>query len=137
MSHNRRPRILDWVAYPFSVDLLNPGIEPESPVLQADCLPTELSEKGKLLYKYMYRENKKETKGYYFDLAPKNNTVNSVDIARLGWNIRPRGLRLKESLPKEKNLFRLTLAWEGKIQGKKKKKILMQNIQDLPQYVNE
>ena len=87
--------------------------------------------------KYMYRENKKETKGYYFDLAPKNNTVNSVDIARLGWNIRPRGLRLKESLPKEKNLFRLTLAWEGKIQGKKKKKILMQNIQDLPQYVNE
>ena len=70
--------------------------------------------------------SKKETKGYYFDLAPKNNTVNSVDIARLGWNIRPRGLRLKESLPKEKNLFRLTLAWEGKIQGKKKKAPLCQ-----------
>lgn len=45
-----------------------------------------------------------------------------MDIARLGWNIRPRGLRLKESLPKEKNLFRLTLAWEGKSQEKRKKK---------------
>lgn len=45
-----------------------------------------------------------------------------MDIARLGWNIRPTGLRLKESLPKEKNLFRLTLAWEGKTQEKRKKK---------------
>lgn len=58
-----------------------------------------------------------------------------MDIARLGWNIRPRGLRLKESLPKEKNLFILTLAWEGKSQEKEKN--LMQNIQDLLQYVSE
>ena len=70
-----------------------------SPVLQEDSLPTELSEKP---YKNMYGTNEKETKGYYFDLAPKNNTVNSVDFARLGWNIRPRGLRLKESLTKKK-----------------------------------
>ena len=35
-------RILDWVAYPFSRDLPDPGIEPESPALQVDCLPAEL-----------------------------------------------------------------------------------------------
>ena len=37
-------RILDWVAFPFS-DLLNPGIEPSSPTLQADSLPSETPEK--------------------------------------------------------------------------------------------
>ena len=35
-------RILEWVAISFSRDLPNPGIEPRSPVLQADDLPTEL-----------------------------------------------------------------------------------------------
>ena len=45
LSHNVSPRILVWVAYPFSMDLPNPGIEPGSPALQADCLPTELSGK--------------------------------------------------------------------------------------------
>ena len=34
-------RILEWVAFPFSMDLPNPGIEPRSPVLQADSLPAE------------------------------------------------------------------------------------------------
>ena len=34
-------RILEWAAVPFSRDLLNPGIEPRSPTLQADSLPTE------------------------------------------------------------------------------------------------
>ena len=38
-------RILEWVAYPFPVDLPDPGIEPESPALKADSLPTELSGK--------------------------------------------------------------------------------------------
>ena len=37
--------ILVWVAYPFSVDLPHPGIEPRSTALQADSLPTELSGK--------------------------------------------------------------------------------------------
>ena len=32
-------RILEWVAFLFSRDLLNPGIEPRSPALQADSLP--------------------------------------------------------------------------------------------------
>ena len=34
---------MEWVAYPFSRDLPDPGIEPGSPALQADFLPTELS----------------------------------------------------------------------------------------------
>ena len=42
-------RILEWVAFPFSRDspgdLLDPGIEPWSPALQAVSLPTELSGK--------------------------------------------------------------------------------------------
>lgn len=38
--------------------------------------------------------------------------VNSIDIGRLGWNIRPRGLRLKD-------LFRLPSAWEGETKKKK------------------
>ena len=45
----------------------------------------------------------------------------------MGWNIRPTGFRLKESLPKEKNLFRLTLAWGGKTQEKRKKKKVFLN----------
>ena len=43
MSHKGSLRILEWVAYPFSRDFPNPGIKPESPALQADYLPTELS----------------------------------------------------------------------------------------------
>ena len=34
-------RILEWVAFPFSGDLPNPGIKPRSPALQADSLPSE------------------------------------------------------------------------------------------------
>ena len=34
-------RILKWVAISFSRDLSNPGIEPGSPALQADSLPSE------------------------------------------------------------------------------------------------
>ena len=34
-------RILEWVAIPFSWDLPNPWIEPESPALQADSLRSE------------------------------------------------------------------------------------------------
>ena len=35
-------RILEWVAFPFPEDLPNPGIEPGSPTLQTDSLPTKL-----------------------------------------------------------------------------------------------
>ena len=34
-------RILEWVAIPSPGDLPNPGIEPRSPTLQADALPSE------------------------------------------------------------------------------------------------
>ena len=34
-------RILEWVAIPFSRGSSQPGIEPRSPALQADCLPAE------------------------------------------------------------------------------------------------
>ena len=34
-------RILEWVAFPFPGDLPNPGIEPGSPILQADSLQSE------------------------------------------------------------------------------------------------
>ena len=34
-------RILEWVAFPFSGDPPNPGIEPRSPAFQADSLPAE------------------------------------------------------------------------------------------------
>ena len=34
-------RILEWATIPFSRNLPNPGIEPTSPALQADSLPTE------------------------------------------------------------------------------------------------
>ena len=40
-------RILEWVAVPASRDLPNPGIEPMSPALQVDSLPSELP--GKVL----------------------------------------------------------------------------------------
>ena len=43
-SHKGSPRIQEWVAYPVS-DPPNPEIKPGSPALQADFLPTELSEK--------------------------------------------------------------------------------------------
>ena len=37
--------ILEWFAIPFPGDLPDPGINPMSPALQADSLPTELSGK--------------------------------------------------------------------------------------------
>ena len=42
LSHQGNPRILEWVAYPFSRDLPNPGIQAGSPPLHADSLPAEL-----------------------------------------------------------------------------------------------
>ena len=45
LSHKGSPRILEWVAYPFSSGSYNPGIKLGSPALQANSLPTELSGK--------------------------------------------------------------------------------------------
>ena len=45
LSHKGSPRILEWVAHPFSSRSSYPGIELESPALQVDSLSTELSGK--------------------------------------------------------------------------------------------
>ena len=42
-------RILEWVAIPFSGDILNPGIKPRSPALQADFLLSEPAGKSTVL----------------------------------------------------------------------------------------
>ena len=34
-------RMLEWAAFPSPGDLSNPGIEPRSPALEADSLPSE------------------------------------------------------------------------------------------------
>ena len=51
-------RILEWVAIPFSRGLLHPGIEPESPVLQADSWPSEPP--GKPSYYHFQNEELKQ-----------------------------------------------------------------------------
>ena len=45
LSHQGSPRILEWVAYPFSVELPDPGIKLGSPALQKDSVTAELPEK--------------------------------------------------------------------------------------------
>ena len=42
-------RILEWVAFPFSKGLPNPGIKPRSPALQSDSLPAEPQGEAQLL----------------------------------------------------------------------------------------
>ena len=58
--------ILEWVAIPFSGDLPDPGIEPKSPALQVDSLPSEPPGKPFLnhrndhfsvLFKYLFSLN--------------------------------------------------------------------------------
>ena len=53
LSHKGSPRILEWVAYPFSQedDLPDPGIEPGSSALQMDSLLAELPGKHKEIKK--------------------------------------------------------------------------------------
>ena len=47
-------RILEWVAMPSSRDLLNPGIEPRSPALQADSLLLSQQRSPRYAYVYIY-----------------------------------------------------------------------------------
>ena len=42
LSHQGSPRILEWLAYPFSSESSQPGIKQGSPALQVDSLPAEL-----------------------------------------------------------------------------------------------
>ena len=45
LSHKGSPRLLEWEPIPSPLDFPDPGIEPGSPALQVDSLPTELSGK--------------------------------------------------------------------------------------------
>ena len=47
LSHQGSPRILEWVAYPFSSRSSWPRNWTWSPALQVDSLPTEIAEKPK------------------------------------------------------------------------------------------
>ena len=49
-------RILEWTAIPFSRSFSNPGIEPRSPTLQADSLPSESPGKPKYVGKLFITE---------------------------------------------------------------------------------
>ena len=60
LSHKGSPRILEWVAYPFSRDLPDPGVELGSPALQADFSPTELSGKPSI-YKQVVKTTFSDT----------------------------------------------------------------------------
>ena len=61
-------RILGWVAYHFSSDLPNPGIETGSPALKVDSLPTELS--GKPPKNCTLRGSNSEATDYETDALP-------------------------------------------------------------------
>ena len=47
LSHKGSPSILEWVPISSLADLPDPGIEPGSPALLVDFLPTGLSGKGR------------------------------------------------------------------------------------------
>ena len=46
--------VLEWVGVPFSRDLPNPGVEPRSPILQADFLLPESPGKPIYIGVYLY-----------------------------------------------------------------------------------
>ena len=51
-------RILEWVAFPSLGDLCDPGIEPRSPALWADALPSEPPGKSNWYREvYWYRDS--------------------------------------------------------------------------------
>ena len=54
LGHKGSPRILEWVAYPFSRGSSDSGIEPVSPALQVDSLPTELSGNPEFFLGWLY-----------------------------------------------------------------------------------
>ena len=60
-----RARILQWVTYPFSSRSSWPKIEPESPALQVDFSPTELSGKPRENHHYKYTYS-----FFFFTLSP-------------------------------------------------------------------
>ena len=66
LSHQGSPRILEWVAYPFSWGLPDPGIEPGCPALQVDSLPTELPGKPGYMPMFIKTQNCIPEKGEFY-----------------------------------------------------------------------
>ena len=91
LSNKGSPRTLEWVDIPSPEDLPNPGFEPGSPTLQADSLPTELSEKP--------RNSMKRQK----DMTLKDEIPRSVDAQYATGEERRNNSRKKEDTePKRK-----------------------------------
>ena len=61
-SYQGSPRILEWIAYPFSRESSRPRNWTWSPALQADSLPSEPLGKPRKIFTYMVK---------YFSTSPK------------------------------------------------------------------
>ena len=62
LSHQGSPRILEWIACPFPGEFPDPGIELESPALQANSLPAELPGKTTVALVALPNSVKEESK---------------------------------------------------------------------------
>ena len=96
LCHKGSPRIVEWVAYPFSTDLPDTGIERGSPALQADSLPTELWGKEERWYyqaEVIHPSVQKLTLGRFWgggDMAEETATCwrEHVPQRRKGWCVK-------------------------------------------------
>ena len=70
LSHEGSPRNWNWYPIPSPADLPDPGIEPGSPELQADSLPTELSGKPFIKNRRKQIEVFQAKKSYLTLMAP-------------------------------------------------------------------
>ena len=87
-------RILEWVVIPFSGDLPHPQIEPRSPALQADALPSEPP--GRPLNE---RKQKQTPKGRNEKLPRENCFKKSVLSQSLSSSKRKNGRRQWQPTP--------------------------------------
>ena len=58
MQYIFQAKVLDWVPFLFPGDLPDPGIEPGSPALRADALPSEPPGKPTMEYYSAIKRNK-------------------------------------------------------------------------------
>ena len=75
LSQQGSPRILEWVAYPFSRGSSQPGIELRSPALQVDSLPAELPGKPRLVFIMVQPSHLYKTTG-------KNHSFDQTDLCQ-------------------------------------------------------
>ena len=89
LSHKGSPRILEWVADPFSSGSSHPGTEPGSPALQVDSLPAELL--GKTLL--AMQKTQVQSLGWEDPLEKRKSTHSSILIWRIPWTEKPMGFQ--------------------------------------------